>query len=287
MHTLLDLRGNIPTFIRITAGKTHDVNIDEFLPEAGAFYVMDRAISNASSCSARRTSCSNRRYRIPSTNPRACARMILTAIESAKCPDSLRRVSYFDAATNKRLKFLTNNFALPAQPSPSTMAGGAVLQWINLRILGGKNNVSKRLGCKTYALSFSMHILRALQPSASHEKLDQGTTRSVKYDSKKQAFFQPDPHEMWGWAASTIEDQLYMGGKNNVSVVKRTKATSGKRGWSTIGVPFVGLAGRKYIISTHFVLGSYADARRVPTSSAGVISGASAKIDLKVGFPRP
>ena len=44
MHTLLDLRGNIPTFIRITAGKTHDVNIlDEFLPEPGAFYVMDRA----------------------------------------------------------------------------------------------------------------------------------------------------------------------------------------------------------------------------------------------------
>ena len=44
MHTLLDLRGNIPMFIRITDGKTHDVNIlDEFLPESGAFYVMDRA----------------------------------------------------------------------------------------------------------------------------------------------------------------------------------------------------------------------------------------------------
>ena len=43
MHTLLDLHGNIPTFIRITAGQVHDVNIlDEFLPEAGAFYVMDR-----------------------------------------------------------------------------------------------------------------------------------------------------------------------------------------------------------------------------------------------------
>ena len=43
MHTLLDLHGNIPTFIRITDGKVHDVNIlDEFLPEAGAFYVMDR-----------------------------------------------------------------------------------------------------------------------------------------------------------------------------------------------------------------------------------------------------
>jgi hypothetical protein len=43
MHTLLDLHGNIPTFIRVTDGKVHDVNIlDEFLPEAGAFYVMDR-----------------------------------------------------------------------------------------------------------------------------------------------------------------------------------------------------------------------------------------------------
>ena len=44
MHTLLDLHGNIPTFIRITDGKTHDVNIlDEIGPEPGAFYVMDRA----------------------------------------------------------------------------------------------------------------------------------------------------------------------------------------------------------------------------------------------------
>ncbi len=44
MHTLLDLHGNIPTFIRITDGKTHDVNIlEELLPEPGAFYVMDRA----------------------------------------------------------------------------------------------------------------------------------------------------------------------------------------------------------------------------------------------------
>src|SRR6266540_1461017 len=43
MHTLLDLRGNIPTFIRITDGKVHDVNIlDEIMPGAGAFYVMDR-----------------------------------------------------------------------------------------------------------------------------------------------------------------------------------------------------------------------------------------------------
>jgi hypothetical protein len=47
MHTLLDLHGNIPTFIRITDGKVHDVNIlDEFLPEAGAFYVRDRFLAS-------------------------------------------------------------------------------------------------------------------------------------------------------------------------------------------------------------------------------------------------
>jgi hypothetical protein len=44
MHTLLDLRGNIPTFVRVTSGAVHEVNLlDEIMPEAGAFYVMDRA----------------------------------------------------------------------------------------------------------------------------------------------------------------------------------------------------------------------------------------------------
>ena len=131
MHTLLDLRGNIPTFIRITDGKTHDVNIlDEFLPEPGAFYVMDRAYVDFERlfvftlCSSffvvrtKKNILLQRRYSHPvdkSTGMRSDQTVILTAIESAKAyPDSLRRVSYFDAATNKRLKFLTNNFALPA-----------------------------------------------------------------------------------------------------------------------------------------------------------------------------
>jgi hypothetical protein len=68
LHTLLDLRGNIPTFIGITDGKVHDVNmLDEILPEAGAFYVMDRgyntSISSACSCSlsAQRSSLYERR----------------------------------------------------------------------------------------------------------------------------------------------------------------------------------------------------------------------------------
>src|SRR5713226_2011449 len=56
MHTLLDLHGNIPTFISITSGKVHDVNIlDEILPEAGAFYVMDRGYVASSACISSRS----------------------------------------------------------------------------------------------------------------------------------------------------------------------------------------------------------------------------------------
>src|SRR5271167_2682305 len=131
MHTLLDLHGNIPTFIRITDGKVHDVNIlDELLPEAGAFYVMDRGYIDFQRlyfftlCSAffvvrtKQNVLLQRRYSHTvdkSTGVRSDHTVILTAMESAKVyPDALRRVSYFDAETNKRLKFLTNNFTLPA-----------------------------------------------------------------------------------------------------------------------------------------------------------------------------
>jgi hypothetical protein len=131
MHTLLDLHGNIPTFISITDGKVHDVNIlDEILPEAGAFYVMDRAYIDferlygftvSSAFFVVRTKANvllQRRYSRPvdkAVGLRSDHTVILTAIESAKVyPDALRRVSYFDAETNQRLRFLTNNFALPA-----------------------------------------------------------------------------------------------------------------------------------------------------------------------------
>ncbi len=131
MHTLLDLHGNIPTFIRITDGKVHDVNIlDEILPEAGAFYVMDRGYIDFERlyvftlCAAffvvrtKENVLLQRRYSRPvdkSTGVRSDHTVVLTAIDSATAyPDPLRRVSYFDAETNKRLKFLTNNFVLPA-----------------------------------------------------------------------------------------------------------------------------------------------------------------------------
>ena len=131
MHTLLDLHGNIPTFIRVTSGDVHDVNLlDEILPEAGAFYVMDRAYIDfqrlfvftlSSAFFVVRTKSNvllQRRYSHPvdkRTGVRSDQTVILTSFESASVyPDALRRVSYFDAETNKRLKFLTNNFVLPA-----------------------------------------------------------------------------------------------------------------------------------------------------------------------------
>src|SRR2546425_2156666 len=131
MHTLLDLHGNIPTFIRITDGKVHDVNIlDEILPEAGAFYVMDRGYVDferlyvftlSAAFFVVRTKSNvllQRRYSHPvdkRTGVRSDHTVILTAIDSAKAyPEPLRRVSYLDVKTRKRFKFLTNNFTLPA-----------------------------------------------------------------------------------------------------------------------------------------------------------------------------
>jgi transposase len=132
MHTLLDLHGNIPTFIRVTSGAVHDVNIlDEIMPEAGAFYVMDRAYIDfqrlfvftlSSAFFVVRTKSNvllERRYSHPvdkSTGVLSDQTVILSSVESATAyPDSLRKVSYFDTERNKRLRFLTNNFTLPAR----------------------------------------------------------------------------------------------------------------------------------------------------------------------------
>ena len=131
MRTLLDLRGNIPTFLCITDGKVHDVNIlDELLIEAGAFYVMDRGYIDFERLHAFTLSLAffvvrtkenvllQRRYSRPvdkSTGVRSDQTVVLAAIGSASAyPDTLRRVSYFDVVTGKRLVFLTNNFTLPA-----------------------------------------------------------------------------------------------------------------------------------------------------------------------------
>jgi len=131
LHTLLDLRGNIPTFIGITDGKVHNVNmLDRILPEPGAFYVMDRGYLDFARLyiftlnaaffvvRSKENVLLQRRYSREvdkSTGVRSDHTVILTAINSAKAyPDTLRRVSYVDPETKKRFRFLTNNFALPA-----------------------------------------------------------------------------------------------------------------------------------------------------------------------------
>jgi hypothetical protein len=131
MHTLLDLHGNIPTFIHITDGKVHDVNVlDLILPEAGAIYVMDRGYIDferlyrftlESAFFVVRTKSNvllQRRYSHPvdkDTGVRSDQTVVLASLESALVyPDALRKVVYVDAKTGRRLVFLTNNFALPA-----------------------------------------------------------------------------------------------------------------------------------------------------------------------------
>lgn len=131
LHTLLDLRGNIPTFIYISDGTMHDVNILDALPiEAGAFYVMDRgyldyarlyAVSLSAGFFVTRSKSNLRCRRIYShqidraTGLRYDQTIMLTGFYSLKdYPSKLRRIKYYDADTDKTLIFLTNNFALPA-----------------------------------------------------------------------------------------------------------------------------------------------------------------------------
>ncbi len=131
LHTLLDLRGSIPTMLIITHGKVHDVNIlDHLLFEAGALYIMDRGyldfarlyrIHQASAFFVTRAK-SNfnflRLYSKPvdrSTGVRCDQIITLQSFYAQKgYPDKLRRIRYFDAQNNKHLVFLTNNFTLPA-----------------------------------------------------------------------------------------------------------------------------------------------------------------------------
>lgn len=131
LHTLLDLRGNIPSFIHISDGKLHDVNVlDLLLPEPGAFYVMDRGyldferlyqLSQVSAFFVIRAKSNlqcRRVYSRPvdkSTGLRCDQTVSLTGFYTSRhYPDQLRRIKFYDAKTDKRFIFLTNNFSLPA-----------------------------------------------------------------------------------------------------------------------------------------------------------------------------
>jgi len=131
MHTLLDLRGNIPSFIAITDGKFHEVNIwDHLIPEAGAIYIMDRGyldferlyllhlvpaffiIRTKSNTALRRL------YSCPVDKETGirCDQIVvpITYYSKKAYPEKLRRIKFYDSLTDKRLTFITNHLKLPA-----------------------------------------------------------------------------------------------------------------------------------------------------------------------------
>ncbi len=134
LHTLIDLRGNIPTFIHISDGKMHDVNVlDILVAEAGAFYIMDRGyldfkrlfhIHQAGAffvIRAKKNTVYRRQYSHAvsvegKTQGVKCDQTIVfTNMQARKdYPQQLRRIKYYDKKTDKTFNFLTNNFTVPA-----------------------------------------------------------------------------------------------------------------------------------------------------------------------------
>ena len=131
LHTLLDLRGNIPSFVWITHGKVHDVNIlDELIPEPGAIYIMDRGYIdfsrlytlNRSQATFITRAKSNFQFRRLYSHPvnksvglRCDQTIVLSGFYPSKdYPEKMRRIKFHDSERNKNLVFLTNNFTLPA-----------------------------------------------------------------------------------------------------------------------------------------------------------------------------
>jgi Domain of unknown function (DUF4372)/Transposase DDE domain len=131
LHTLLDLRGNIPSFIHISHGKLHDVNIlDQLIPEAGAFYVMDRGYTDYARLyrlhqagsffvtRARKNMDTRRRYSHPVDRTTGVISDQTRVLQGRRAvldyPESLRAIRYRDPESGQRLRFITNHTALPA-----------------------------------------------------------------------------------------------------------------------------------------------------------------------------
>jgi hypothetical protein len=131
LHTLIDLRGSIPCFIRISSGQMHDVRVLDDLPiEPGAFYIMDRGyidfarlygLNRSKAFFVTRAKRNMDYTRLASsmidksTGLRSDQTIVLAGDKASKdYPEPLRRITYYDADTRKRLVFLTNNFTLPA-----------------------------------------------------------------------------------------------------------------------------------------------------------------------------
>ncbi len=194
LHTLLDLRGNIPTFIHISDGKTHEVNVlDMLIAEAGAFYVMDRGYLDFSRLfalhqagaffvtRAKRGMDAHRVYSMPAdrdTGVICDQRIMLDGFYITQdYPEQLRRIRFKDPESGKTLVFLTNNTALPAMTIAALYKGRwqveLFFKWIkqHLRIkrfIGTSENALKtQIWCAVATYVLIAIVKRELQLEAS------------------------------------------------------------------------------------------------------------------------
>jgi len=190
LHTLLDLRGNIPTVVIITHGKIHEVNIlDQLDFEAGAFYVMDRGYLDFARLyrlhlaagffvtRARKRFDFKRLYSQPVDRATGviCDQTItlVNPVPRKGYPDKLRRIRYFDAQSNQRLVFLTNNFNLPpltiAQLYRSRWQVELFFKWIkqHLRIKNFYGTSQNALRTQIW-IAISVYVLVAIAKKELH-----------------------------------------------------------------------------------------------------------------------
>ncbi len=219
LHTLLDLRGSIPTFLHISDGKLHDVNVLDILPiEAGAFYVMDRgyvdftrlyAMHQAGAffvTRAKHGMDARRVYSSPtqrSTGVICDQRVMLNGFYSAKAyPEHLRRVRFKDPESGKTLVFLTNNTVLPALTIAALYKGRwqveLFFKWIkqHLRIkrfIGtSENAVKTQIWCAVATYVLIAIVKKELQLEASLYTCLQILSVSIFEKTEISCALQPD-----------------------------------------------------------------------------------------------
>lgn len=234
LHTLLDLRGSIPTFLHISDGKLHDVNVLDILPiEAGAFYVMDRgyvdftrlyAMHQAGAffvTRAKQGMDARRVYSSPtqrSTGVICDQRVMLNGFYSAKAyPEHLRRVRFKDPESGKTLVFLTNNTVLPALTIAALYKGRwqveLFFKWIkqHLRIkrfLGtSENAVKTQIWCAVATYVLIAIVTKELQLDASLYTCLQILSVSIFEKTEISCALQPDRSQR---EIATLANQLIL-----------------------------------------------------------------------------
>lgn len=234
LHTLLDLRGSIPTFLHISDGKLHDVNVLDILPiEAGAFYVMDRgyvdftrlyAMHQAGAffvTRAKQGMDARRVYSSPtqrSTGVICDQRVMLNGFYSAKAyPEHLRRVRFKDPESGKTLVFLTNNTILPALTIAALYKGRwqveLFFKWIkqHLRIKRffgtSENAVKTQIWCAVATYVLIAIVTKELQLDASLYTCLQILSVSIFEKTEISCALQPDRSQR---EIATPADQLIL-----------------------------------------------------------------------------